>query len=63
MRGVDPKQDREWKSILRSRGIPMAGFNSCGRMEGVDEKTWYKRNKQRYILRNMSWKKRWNNIK
>lgn len=45
MRDVDPKQDKEWKSILRSRGIPMAGFNSCGRMEGVDKKTWYKRNK------------------
>lgn len=62
MRDVDPKQDREWKSILRSRDTCMAGFNSCGRMGGVDAKTSYKRNKQRYILRNMSWNKSWNNI-
>ena len=44
MRDVDPRQDREWKSILRSIGIPMAGFGSGGRMGGVDEKTWYRRN-------------------
>ena len=62
MRDADPKQDTEWKSILRSRDIRMAGFNSCGRMGGVDAKTSYKRKKQRYILRNMSWNKSWNNI-